>query len=143
MADETKPLSEMTKAELVDFAEEKGLAIDKSRKVEDLRGDIHDALQQAESQPSQAVAPIEARRPDEGPIVEPPAPPEAAAAPATIPDDHYSLDQIIQNSELLLGEPGFLVEAAINASAGDTTHLTLDQVRALVDDFKALETEVA
>jgi hypothetical protein len=44
---------------------------------------------------------------------------------------------------LLLGEPGFLVEAAINASAGDTTHLTLDQVRALVDDFKALETEVA
>lgn len=142
---ETKPLSELTKkAELAEFAEANGLPpIDENQKVDEIRDNLQKQLDARAEQPSETVAPMEARRPEAGPVTEEPPAPEAPEAPATVPDDHYALDQIISNAETMLGEPGFLVEAAIRASAGDVTHLTVEQVRKLVDDFKALETEVA
>lgn len=161
----TEHLNSMTREQLLDLNkdalldhanDELGLDLPKSTNKPDVVDAIlehREANAGLPAPPSDEVAPIDARRADAGPVVgdadpdarppdEPP-PSGDPALPETVPGDAYSLQQLRDSAETLLGEPGFLVDAALTVAAGERTHLTIAEARDLVDTFKGHETEVA
>jgi hypothetical protein len=114
-------------------------------------GDVSQPLADAAPAPAPDPAPDSAPAPEPqsaptdgppldggGPTVEPESAPSDGGA--TFRDDEYSVSQLLESSRMLLGEPEWLVRAALKAAElGD--FVTIEQAQAAVTAFRARPVE--